>query len=230
MRYNPFCDEKEHYMQKSKVRDPLQVFDLLTDSSRKAVINQKGELKLQDQTEKNQPKVQLMKERYWGVSKEFAILRSHRFSLESRAMHNHFPGFEFRKAEEAYIQHGWKIAEKGDCYWIGSLHTYTGKTYKVIAVYNKDFPFSEIKSYVVSPYIPTTEHRFQDGSLCLYEHQGRGDKYEKGRTTAVTIIAWTSAWLHSYEIWCKTGNWPMVGDKRPNEESKNEHTANIHHA
>ena len=67
---NPFKDENGYYggngAGKEKVRDPLDVCELLTDSTRTAVITTDGELKLQKQNPKGKPKVELMKERYWG--------------------------------------------------------------------------------------------------------------------------------------------------------------------
>lgn len=201
---------------KEKVHDPLDVRSLLTDSTRKAVITADGELKIRDEhgTAGGQG-VELMKERYWGVDpKSYQALLDKQLALESRAMRGSFPIFELRRAQEPLRQHGWLVAEAGGMFWTGSLTTHSRRSYLIAVVYPKDYPFGEIKAYVLEPYLPTTEHRFKDGHLCLYDHDGKGGGFESEKSTAVTVIAWTAAWLHAYEIWQKTGKWPTV------EESK----------
>ena len=198
---------------KEKVHDPLDVRSLLTDNTRKAMITPDGELKIKD--EQGAPTgqgVELMKERYWGVATAtgYQALLDKQLALETRAMRSSFPAFELRRTQEPLRQHGWLVAEVGSIFWTGALKTHSGRSYLIAMVYPKDYPFGEMKAYVLEPYLPTTEHRFKDGHLCLYDHGGKGGGFEREKTTAVTVIAWTAAWLHAYEIWQKTGNWPSV--------------------
>ena len=129
-------------------------------------------------------------------------------------MREKFPHFELRKAEKPFLKRGWLVADTGALFWIGSLKTHTEVSYLVATAYPTDYPFGEIKAYVLDPYIPATEHRFQDGHLCLYDHEGKGGAFEGSKSTAITIVAWTAAWLHAYEIWCKTGKWPVLEGKK----------------
>ena len=195
---------------KEKVRDPLDVRELLTSNARKAIITEDGELKLQKQSAKETPSVELMKERYWGAGVSYHQLFQHQLTIETRAMRSKFPSFQLRKADQKISRHGWQVAYPNDMFWLGSITTYSGVDYLVAAVYPKDYPFGEIRTYILDPYLPTTEHRFQEGHLCLYDHQGKGQGFESGKSTVVTVIAWTAAWLHAYEIWQKSGSWPSM--------------------
>lgn len=199
---------------KERVHDPLDVRSLLTDSTRKAMITADGELKIKDeQGNTNGQGVELMKERYWGSEERpYQAFFDKQLALETRAMKTSFPHFELRRAQEPLRQHGWLVADKGGLFWTGSVKTHSQRSYLVTVVYPHDYPFGEIKSYVLEPYIPATEHRFKDGHLCLYDHDGKGGRFEGSKSTAVTIIAWTAAWLHAYEIWQHTGKWPSVSN------------------
>lgn len=213
-KYNPFKTNTNSWNSdngKDRVRDPLDVRDLLTDNTRKAIITPDGELKLQKSQDKDKPSVELMKERYWGNTYQSTVQQQ--LAVETRAMKKHFPGFSLRRAEKDFCRHNWTIASTNQLYWTGILVTHGGARYSVAAVYPHDYPFGEIKCYVLSPFIPASEHRFRDGHLCLYEHDGNGAGFENGKSTAVTVIAWTAAWLHSYEIWRVTGEWPLLEGK-----------------
>ena len=207
-KFNPFTVNQD----KEQLRDPLDVRNLLTDNSRKAVITSNGELQLQDSNPGESPKVELMKERYWGKPDPHKTLFNQRLAVETRAMNCYFPDFQFRQAHKPLQKHNWVIAQPGENFWIGVLKTYSSSSYTVAVVYPKDYPFGEIRAYILEPYIPITEHRFKDGHLCLYDHEGSGQGFEEGKTTAVTITAWTAAWLHAYEIWRNTGRWPVLNN------------------
>lgn len=209
MKYNPFM--KKENSNKEVVRDPLDVRELLTNGSRKAVITESGEIKLDSGNTEEQPSLELMKERYWGG---YSTLFNERIAFETRAMHKSFPQFELRRLDKRFFMNSWNIAEKSQMCWVGKIKTYSQTNYVVAIVYPKDYPFSEPRAYVLQPFIPATEHRFKDGHLCLYEHEGRGQGFESGKTTAVTVVGWTSAWLHAYEIWRKTGNWPILEEQK----------------
>lgn len=208
---SPKGDDKE------KVHDPLDVRSLLTDNTRKALITPDGELKIQDaQGAPANHGVELMKERYWGNDdRSHQALFNKQLALESRAMRASFPEFELRRAEEPLRRHGWLVADKGRLFWTGALKTHSQRSYLVAVVYPLDYPFGESWAYILDPYLPTTEHRFKDGHLCLYDHTGKGGRFEGEKSTAVTVVAWTAAWLHAYEIWQKTGKWPTIEEKKP---------------
>lgn len=121
-----------------------------------------------------------------------------------------FSQFRLFKANGLVESNGWKIAENGMYYFTGKLRTRKDNIYTVAVVFPFSFPFGEILSFVVEPYIASTEHRYSDGHLCLYGHEGRGDRQVCGQTSAAAIIAWTAAWLHAYELWADTGKWPML--------------------
>ncbi|NUM36370.1 MAG: hypothetical protein HUU50_17660 [Candidatus Brocadiae bacterium] len=211
--FNPFKQNgssQNASQTKEQVRDPLDVRELLTDNTKKAVITPNGELKVKGGNMKEKAGVELMKERYWGNASPYQAMLDDRISTESRAVREYFPSFEMRKASKPFQKNGWNIAQPGEMFWTGTVRTHSGTEYMIAVVYPRDYPFSEIKSYVLSPYIPASEHRFQDGHLCLYDHDGKGQGYEHGKSTAVTMIAWTAAWLHSYEIWRSTGKWPLL--------------------
>ena len=205
MNYNPFRDSS--FSEKEKVKDPLDVKELLTDGSKKAIITSDGELKLEDNDK--QAAVELMKERYWGAKKHQGLFDK-QLAIESRAMNSCFPQFKLQRCDKKLRVNKWNVAQNGEFIWLGKITTHSKRSYLVSCVYPHDYPFSEIRSYILQPYIPTTEHRFKEGNLCLYDHRGNGKGFESEKTTAVTIIAWTSAWLHAYEIWQKTGKWPML--------------------
>ncbi len=216
-RFHPFKEQpvEDRKTGTDRAKDPLDVCDLLTESTRKAVITSDGELRVRgDSHSQEKPGIELMKERYWGAEKTYQALFHRQLALETRAMRAQFPGFEMRKAETIFQKHGWTIAQPGNIFWTGLLKTYSACDYLTATVYPSDYPFGEIKSYIIEPFIPATEHRFQDGHLCLYDHQGKGQQFESSKTTAVTVIAWTAAWLHAYEIWCKTGRWPTLEEKK----------------
>ena len=199
--------------EKDYPKDPLDVRELLTDSTRKAMITSDGELQIKTRNDKEKPSVELMKERYWG-SREYRALLDKRLALETRAMQQRFPDFNLRRAREPFRRHSWEIAAQDELFWIGRLKTYSGACYQAAIVYPKDYPFGEIRAYILQPYIPATEHRFKDGHLCLYDHEGAGEGFDGDSSTAVTIVAWTAAWLHAYEIWRSTGKWPTLEDKQ----------------
>ena len=98
----------------------------------------------------------------------------------------------------------------GQVYWLGRLRVHSGNIYAVALSYPGDFPYGQMKTFVVEPFITDPPHRYGDGQLCLYsnDHGGRGEGYSPGACTAATYVGWVSAWLHAYEVWSITGRWP----------------------
>jgi ubiquitin-protein ligase len=93
----------------------------------------------------------------------------------------------------------------GDITWLGKLKTWTQKTYDVQLIYPMAFPFTPPRVFVISPKIARSRHIYEDGHLCLFHHD---DKAWQPKTTAATMMSWVSLWLHCYEEWQETGNWP----------------------
>ena len=98
--------------------------------------------------------------------------------------------------------------------WVGRIKSsLSGKRYSVRVTYPAAFP-----NY--APEITIEGHRFPDGvphliegkKPCLYAPaQGSRHGYDPGRTTAATMVFWTSLWIHAYETWRETGFWPGSG-------------------
>ncbi|HPG57895.1 MAG TPA: hypothetical protein PKW98_08750 [Candidatus Wallbacteria bacterium] len=142
------------------------------------------------------------------ISKEFIS----RIQADVEALAVKFPQFKLYRAEREIVSSGWRVAGSGEFYFLGKLKTRGSNLYTVALCVPRDYPFGELRAFVIDPYISSTEHRFNDGHLCLYGGHGGGvgQKYESGRTGPVAVIAWTAAWLHAYESWKKTGVWPTI--------------------
>lgn len=126
-----------------------------------------------------------------------------RLRIEIMGVKSKFPQFELYVAGRDY-----RMLRKGVLFWQGSLRTNFGSVYTAIIVYPENFPYGEIKSYIQELLDKKTPHKYADGHLCLYHADMRRgwEGADKG-TTAVTIIAWTAAWLNNYENWKRTGEW-----------------------
>lgn len=133
-----------------------------------------------------------------------------RIGKDSEGVAAKFPQFRMYKAQGDVFVNNWKVASDGLFYFIGKLRTVSNNVYTVVINIPSDFPFGELKAFVTDPVIGSTEHRYSDGHLCLYGHEGKGDLYQGGRTSVATVIAWTAAWLHAHESWKKKGVWPMI--------------------
>lgn len=94
---------------------------------------------------------------------------------------------------------------QGDLFWQGPVTTWSRSDYQVRIQYPSSFPYRPPKAYVVSPKIEKSRHIYEDGHLCLFH---RDDKTWEPGTTAATVMSWVSLWLHCYEAWKDTGNWP----------------------
>jgi hypothetical protein len=95
----------------------------------------------------------------------------------------------------------------GSKFWSGALTTNTGSTYAVRIQYPANFPFMPPKVYVTNPKIEESRHIYKDGHLCLFH---KDDKVWQTQTTAATVVSWTALWLHCYEVWQETGEWPRA--------------------
>lgn len=186
--------------------DPLDVEDLLIDGSKRATITEDGTLVPKDEAlQTRREYIELMKQREWGID-------TTRLQREQELMAKKFPKFQLRETTKALSCHGWDIAGERQFYWLGKLRTHSLQIYTVMLTYPDNYPYEQIPCFVIDPYIPKTEHRYLDGHLCLYsnDHGGRGQGWDSASTTAVSYVAWTAAWLHAYEIWLKTRQWPYL--------------------
>ena len=143
-----------------------------------------------------------------NVSKAFAA----RLQTDIQSLALKFPQFRLYRANKEVVSGNWKIAGTNEYYFLGKLRTRSANLYTIVISVPRNYPFGELRAFVIEPFIPATEHRFNDGHLCLYGGHGgeTGAKYETGRTSPVSVIAWSAAWLHAYESWKKTGKWPTI--------------------
>ena len=51
-------------------------------------------------------------------------------------------------------------------------------------------------------------HRFLDGALCIFGVMG---SWNPGKHSARVALDYARQWLRHYEIWRKTGEWPIPG-------------------
>ena len=100
----------------------------------------------------------------------------------------------------------------GSKFWAGTLNTNTGNTYAIRIQYPHNFPYKPPKTYVTNPKIEESRHIYKDGHLCLFH---KNDKVWQTQTTAATVVSWAALWLHCYEVWKETGEWPRPeGDQK----------------
>lgn len=189
-------------------KDPLDVEELLVHGSAKAKILPDGRLVPVEQANNVEGGINLLKEREWGAP--WYEQDGGRLQMETQIMERSFPRFRLMQGKGSVTYHSWTIAGSGQLYWIGKLRVHSGNIYGVAIVYPPQFPHQQALGYVIDPFIPSTMHRYADGHLCLYsnDHGGRGEGFASGVTTAATIVGWISAWLHAFEIYDKTGEWP----------------------
>ncbi|MBI2919057.1 MAG: hypothetical protein HYY01_13840 [Chloroflexi bacterium] len=133
-----------------------------------------------------------LKDQMW-YSPQWYKLRQRRFQEEKDAMKSFYP------------QMALVTTPQGEAYWKGQLTTRLGKTYTIEMHYPSAFPYLPPKVYVTYPPIKKSRHIYEDGHLCLFHPD---DKAWEASTTAATIVSWVAKWLHCYEVWQATGEWP----------------------
>ena len=145
-------------------------------------------------TTKDGKPVATIKENIWYAGpKQWYRVKSRLLQQEEQAMHRFYPSFSM------------DTTSIGDLHWQGVLTTWAGNEYEVQVRYPDAFPFRPPKAYVVSPKIQESRHIYPDGHLCLFH---KDDKSWEPKTTAATVMSWVSLWLHCYEVWLETGDWP----------------------
>lgn len=119
-----------------------------------------------------------------------------RFTAEAEAMRR-FP--EFRAT----------VDDAGLLGWAGWLHSaLPGRNpYLVRVTYPECFPDEAPSVAIVRPQLPhEVPHLLSGQHPCLYSPHRDG--YDPARTTAATLVAWTALWIHAFETWRSTGDWP----------------------
>lgn len=103
---------------------------------------------------------------------------------------------------------------RGEMRWTGRLASaLSSDTYLVRVTYPFDFPDEPPKVFILAPELQEgVPHVLSPQRPCLYGRGGPRDGYDPGFTTAATLVAWTALWIHAYETWLKTGDWPGRGD------------------
>ena len=138
--------------------------------------------------------VATIKENIWYAKpKQWYRVKSRLLQQEQQAMRRFYPDFRMDTAPE------------GDLYWQGTVTTWAGNGYEVLLRYPDAFPFKPPKAYVLKPKIQQSRHIYPDGHLCLFHKE---DKSWEPKTTAATVMSWVSLWLHCFEVWLETGDWP----------------------
>lgn len=100
------------------------------------------------------------------------------------------------------------VVKRNKLQWISRLTpSPLSETYRIRLEYSLE---KSPKVFVEEPPITEPEgrrleHRFPDGSLCLYV-PGVGE-WQPEMLLVETIVPWTSEWLFHYELWLLTGEW-----------------------
>jgi hypothetical protein len=124
-----------------------------------------------------------------------------RRAAEIEAMRR-FPQFELQLCQGALVWEGSLVSALG-----------AGNRYRIRLTYTDSFPDEPPQVVIVEPDIdPCAPHILSRRRPCLFRWYGPGRGYEPARTTAATLIAWTALWIHAYETWQQTGEWPGEGD------------------
>ena len=134
----------------------------------------------------------------------------------------------------------------GEMLWQGPVVTTGGNKYQIQIRYPRFFPRSPLTAYMLDPkvregacvkvdvlheswdgaYVGAEGVLFsavhEDGSLRL---GGPGElawnlKWER-RMTAATFMLWVCHWLHCYDVWQETGNWPCGAHERSEIDGTN---------
>ncbi|MGC9454942.1 MAG: hypothetical protein ACP5HU_08750 [Phycisphaerae bacterium] len=116
--------------------------------------------------------------------------RPERFALEKRLLGQFHPGV--------------KLIKKGGKWRI--IKRYQGRkgTYEAELVYPRNFPYGQVKAYLIRPRAKrSAPHYFANSRwLCLNEPEDVGVE-----TTGKVYVDWFVKWVKKYERWLETGRW-----------------------
>lgn len=126
--------------------------------------------------------------------------RPERLKKEEFAVDENFPQFTFGK-------HDGRMFCDGDLTTSSHKHDSFENTYHVVIAYPDNYPFDPPMPYVVNPDLEqyNPPHMYRDGELCVLE---QSDETWKENSTAATMIGLIGAWLHAFEVWQATDDWP----------------------
>ena len=123
-----------------------------------------------------------------------------RLATEARAMSERFPGFDAC------------LSADGRLGWVGPLRSgfHAQNRYLVRVTYPETFPDGAPVVAIEEPTLPeNAPHVLDRQRLCLFRPlDGPRYGYDPARTTAATLVAWTAHWVHCFEHWQETGQWP----------------------
>ena len=124
-----------------------------------------------------------------------------RLAAEAEAMRR-FPGFRASLDEDVRLCWGGRL--------VSALAR--GKRYLVCVTYPNEFPDRAPEVAIVKPALPSeVPHLLPGNRPCLYRSgDGSQNGYDPASTTAATLVAWTALWIHAFETWRATGEWPGV--------------------
>ena len=138
--------------------------------------------------------VATIKENIWYARpKQWHLVKPQILRREQQAMRRFYPNMQMGASKDA------------DLFWQGPVTTWVNKEYEIQIRYPPYFPYAPPKAYVIKPKIKKSRHIYEDGHLCLFH---KDDKTWQPETTAATVMSWVSLWLHCYEVWEETGEWP----------------------
>ena len=140
----------------------------------------------------HQNKNTLIPEQKWN--REWWDERPNRVEKEKFAVKENYPHFSFGKHERTMFCHGW-------------LTTNSDNDYNVVIAYPDNYPYSPPMPYIEEPDLDPYDnpHMYTNGELCVLE---TSDKTWQTNSTAATMIGLVGAWLHAFEEWQASGNWP----------------------
>lgn len=113
-----------------------------------------------------------------------------RLSLEINEMKKRFPQFRPLRMQDGRIGYA------------GQITTRSSNRYEILIAYPDNYPNQAPRVYSINPPI-LTKHQFNDGALCFHLPNEWSPSF-----TVCAIVGWVSHWLHAYENYLKTGNWP----------------------
>lgn len=128
-----------------------------------------------------------------GIITQWYERKPDRLKVERDILAEKFPKFRPYKASNG----AFKVK--------GVLETRRGNEYLVAVVCPSNYPNKPPKVFVEKPGLKRGKHRYKDGSLCLFYPE---DHSWTPSSTLSTIIARAAGWLHAYETWRLTNNWP----------------------
>jgi hypothetical protein len=98
-----------------------------------------------------------------------------------------------------------KCSARGHKAWAGSLQPSPGSLECTVQVIYRGPHAPHV--YVLEPKLEDGPHRYPGNRLCLFDPAEPGRRWEADSKIGETIIPWTAAWLHYYELYLETGVW-----------------------